>query len=119
MNLIDNPNIDRLNQILDLTSARESVITNNIANVDTPGYHTRDINFASELERAQGGLQLASFGPHVSHVGGLVERPDGNNVNVEREGLLMAQTQLQFNVGVQLLKLEFHRLATAINGGGN
>jgi len=117
MNMIDTPNMERLSQLLDLTTARHQQITSNIANVDTPGYHTRDVNFAAELQRAQNGLQLVSTGPQVTEVRGLLERPDGNNVSVEREGLLMAQTQLQFNAGVQLLKLEFHRLSTAINGG--
>ena len=117
MSMIDTPNMERLTQILDLTTARHQQITNNIANVDTPGYHTRDVNFAAELDRAQSGLQLVNSGPQTTEVRGLLERPDGNNVSVEREGLLMAQTQLQFNAGVQLLKLEFHRLASAINGG--
>ena len=117
MSMIDTPNLERLTQILDLTTARQAQIANNVANVDTPGYRTRDINFAGELDRAQNGLQLVSNGPQTTQVRGLVERPDGNNVSVEREGLLMAQTQLQFNASIQLVKLEFHRLASAINGG--
>lgn len=117
MSMIDTPNLARLTQILDVTTSRQAQITKNVANVDTPGYHTRDINFAAELERAQNGLQLVSAGPQTTEVRGLLERPDGNNVSVEREGLLMAQTQLQFNASVQLVKLEFHRLASAINGG--
>ena len=117
MSMIDTPNLERLTQILDLATARQAQISNNVANVDTPGYHTRDINFAAELDRAQSGLRLVSSGPHATQVRGLLERPDGNNVSVEREGLLMAQTQLQFNASVQLVKLEFHRLASAINGG--
>jgi len=47
----------------------------------------------------------------------LLERPDGNNVSVERESLLLAQNQLRFQVAVQFLKAEFHRLSSAINGG--
>jgi len=119
MSMIDTPNLAQLTRILDLTTARQALITNNVANVDTPGYRTRDINFSAELDRAQQGLQLVGFGPQATEVHGLLERPDGNNVSVEREGLLMAQTQLQFNTGVQLLKMEFHRLSSAINGGGS
>ena len=49
----------------------------------------------------------------------LLERPDGNNVSVERESLLMAQNQLHFQVAVAFLKAEFHRLSLAINGGSS
>ena len=50
-------------------------------------------------------------------VEGLPERPDGNNVNIDRESLLLSQTQLQYQMGVQLVKAEFHRLLTAIKEG--
>jgi flagellar basal-body rod protein FlgB len=50
-------------------------------------------------------------------VEGLPTRPDGNNVNVDRESLLLSQTQLQYQMGVQLIKSEFHRLLTAIKDG--
>jgi flagellar basal-body rod protein FlgB len=46
-----------------------------------------------------------------------MERPDGNNVSLERESLLLAQTQLQFRAGVRLLRAEFRLLLTAINEG--
>jgi len=50
-------------------------------------------------------------------VEGLPERPDGNNVNIDRESMLLGQTQLQYQMGVQLIKAEFHRLLTAIKEG--
>jgi flagellar basal body rod protein FlgB len=63
-------------------------------------------------------LQYAAFAPVARPVRGLLERPDGNNVSVEREGLLLAETQMKFNLGVQLLKDEFHSISQAINSGG-
>jgi flagellar basal-body rod protein FlgB len=50
-------------------------------------------------------------------VQGLIERPDGNNVSADREGLLLAQTQLQFRTGVQLLRSQMQRISIAINEG--
>ena len=44
----------------------------------------------------------------------MLERPDGNNVNLDREGLLLAQTQLQFTTGVALLRSELKRISMAI-----
>jgi flagellar basal-body rod protein FlgB len=51
-------------------------------------------------------------------VRGLLERPDGNNVSLERESLLLAEAQMNYNLGVQLLKDEFHTISQAINSGG-
>ncbi len=48
-----------------------------------------------------------------------MERPDGNNVNVDRESLLLAENQLHFQVAVQFLRAEFRRLSQAIHEGAN
>lgn len=110
---------------LKLAASREQLISANMANIDTPGYHTRDFDFQRELSRAisaplmqtgdgSGTVQLL---PVIRQVPGLMERPDGNNVNLDREGLLMAQTQLQYELGIALLKDKFHQTLSAINGG--
>jgi len=91
-------------------------VTSNIANVDTPGYRTQDIDFRTELERASAD-GTTNLLPVVREVPGLLARPDGNNVSMEREGLLLAETQMQFGLGVQLLRHEFQNLLTAINEG--
>jgi len=119
MNFLDDPLIGTLTRSLDLTSLRQKLVTENVANIDTPGYYARDIDFRQELERALvlGGGQTPT--PMVHEVAGGIERPDGNNVSLDRESLLMAQNQLQFQVDVQLLRSEFNRLQLAINGGNN
>jgi flagellar basal-body rod protein FlgB len=64
------------------------------------------------------GLSYAAYAPVARTVRGLIERPDGNNVSVERESLLLAETQMKFSLGVQLLKDEFKGISQAINSGG-
>jgi flagellar basal-body rod protein FlgB len=98
--------LSTLESYLKLTTSREQAISANMANVDTPGYRTLD------------GIVTAQLSPAVREVQGLMERPDGNNVNLDREGLLMAQTQLQYQIGVQLVKHQFHQILSAISGGG-
>jgi flagellar basal-body rod protein FlgB len=117
MNLVETPLMHTLSRALDLTSQRQSLVSQNIANVDTPGYKTRDIDFRQELQRALTDEQLPPPAPAAREVSGLIERPDGNNVSLDRESLLMAQNQLAFQVDVQLLRAEFNRLQQAINGG--
>ncbi|MGO9165919.1 MAG: flagellar basal body rod protein FlgB [Candidatus Sulfotelmatobacter sp.] len=132
--MIDTPMTEALSRFLDVNVARHKLIASNLANIDTPGYRTRDLDFRAELARASAGNEgesewgsltyasysyaPASYAPVARPVRGLLERPDGNNVSVERESLLMAETQMKFNLGVQLLKDEFHEISQAINSGG-
>jgi len=105
-----------LERYLNLAAQRQSMVVTNMANVDTPGYRTRDIDFRSELQRAafNDPATMTTVGQEVR---GLVERPDGNNVSLDREGMAIAETQMQYRVAVQVIRSEFHRLLTAINEG--
>jgi len=62
----------------------------------------------------ENGMQME---PVSRELQGLPERPDGNNVNIDRESLLLSQTQLQNQIGVQLVKGAFSQLLTAIKEG--
>jgi flagellar basal-body rod protein FlgB len=119
MNDVSTPMMNLLEKVLDVTSQRHKLVVANMANVDTPGYHTKDLDFRSELRRAAAsGEEEGNFLPVARPVPGLLERPDGNNVSLDREGLLLAETQLQFGLGIQLLQHEFHNLMSAIKEGG-
>jgi flagellar basal-body rod protein FlgB len=106
-----------LERFLDVTADRQKLVTTNMANIDTPGYRTQDISFRAELERLNGGEDSSMLSTVAHHVPGLLQRPDGNDVSLDRESMLMAETQLQFRVGIQFLRTEFHRLLHAINEG--
>ncbi len=124
--MIETPMTEALGRFLDVSAARHKLIATNLANIDTPGYRTRDLDFRAELARASteasslesGSPAYASFTPVVRQIRGLVERPDGNNVSVERETLLLAENQIKFSLAVQLLKGQFHGISLAINSGG-
>jgi len=110
------PILQLLEGYLGVASARHQLIVSNMANIDTPGYHTQDIDFRAELRRAMDSSQT-QLAPASHSVPGLLQRPDGNDVNLDREGLLLAETQMQYQIGVQIMKSQFHRLLTAINEG--
>ena len=120
MSWIDNPMIAHLDRFLDVATYRQMLIASNVANVDTPGYHTVDINFNQALRQAEEAQSSRGIdndlAGDVRPVQGLLERPDGNNVDVDREGLLLAQTQMQFSEASALLREEFNRLQMAIKG---
>ncbi|HTP69319.1 MAG TPA: flagellar basal body protein [Dongiaceae bacterium] len=117
MSLLSEPNLQVLERFLDLAAMRQTLVSSNLANVDTPGYHTRDMDFRGELHRAMNGIPEDGMSPFVVPVRGLLARPDGNNVNVDRESMLLAETQLQFKVATTILRAEFAEIHTAIREG--
>lgn len=110
------PMLQQLQGYLQLTNQRQQMIVSNMANVDTPGYHTQDLDFQGAMQQVvnEGNVHML---PASREVQQLPERPDGNNVNIDRESLLLSQTQLQYQMGIQLIKSEFHKLLTAIKEG--
>lgn len=106
-----------LERFLDATNDQAQVVTANIANVDTPGFKTKDLRFHDVLMSTDEDGGTAQLSPTVSRVPGLLQRPDGNNVDLDRESLLLARAQLQYQLGTQLVKSRFHQLLSAINGG--
>ena len=117
MNWLETSTMQRLEHFLDLVAFRHELISSNLANIDTPGYRTQDIDFESEMRRAEQRWEGAAVSPYVQEVKGLIERPDGNNVSLERETVALAQVQLQYRAGVELLRNEIHTLQSAINEG--
>jgi flagellar basal-body rod protein FlgB len=110
---------DALGQYLDLTSRQIQLTASNMANVDTPGFKTQGFDFeqefARQLNNSAGVAGLEGAQVAAQDVDGLVARPDGNNVSMDREGLQLAKSQLQFKLGVQLLKQEFSNVMSAIH----
>lgn len=97
---------------MDLLSARQKLVASNIANSDTPGFKTRDIDFQSEFQGA-----IDSHNPRVEDVTGLKTKNDGNNVSIDREARLLAENALRFNLAAQLLKNQVRDIRSAIQEG--
>lgn len=112
------PIFSQLERYLSVTNKRETVIAANMANIDTPGYHTQDVSFQQALTASAATSGSGDVKVAVKPVKGLLERPDGNNVDMDRESMLLAESQLSYGMGTQLLKSRFHQLLTAINEGG-
>jgi flagellar basal-body rod protein FlgB len=105
---------------LDLMSTRQSVITSNVGNVDTPGFKASEIDFQGQLREALGSksqlkLQATNekhFGPKSSNISSLTADPfeeddaaksNGNNVDVDKEMAKMAENQIFYNAVIQLM----------------
>jgi flagellar basal-body rod protein FlgB len=117
MSLIDTSYVPFLEKYLDVAAFRQTMISANLANIDTPGYQSVDVAFQSELQWASMNNFEQPVRPLVRHVQGLIARPDGNNVSLDREGMLLSETQLQYKTATEFLRAEFRRLLGAINDG--
>jgi flagellar basal-body rod protein FlgB len=114
---ITTPLADQLTSYMDLAAAQLKATATNMANIDTPGFHTVGFDFEAEMQRALSGEGASgtSAAPQLQEVDGLLARPDGNNVSMDREGLAMAEAQLKFRTGVELAKREYARVLDAIH----
>ena len=110
-------NTDVLSKALDASSLKGEAITNNIANVDTPGYRRKDVVFESYLQQAidsHGKIKhdsLSRVFPKVIEVNtNLDYRIDGNNVDIDTEMGYLAQNQIKYNTLISQVNYNFNRL---------
>ena len=106
------PISNRLEQYMDLLSARQKLVASNIANIDTPGYKTRDIDFQFEFMS-----MLKGGSPNTVEVPGLVVKNDGNNVSLDREARLLSENALRFTLASNLVHGHLQAIRTAIQEG--
>lgn len=119
--------IDRVAQslevYLDLLSTRQKLVASNIANLDTPGYRTRDVDFQNELSsalartRSGQSVGIRSVPPAATEVEGLALNNDGNNVNLDREARMLAENAMRFELGSALLASRYRTIRLAIKEG--
>jgi flagellar basal-body rod protein FlgB len=115
--------INVLQKAADASWLRNEAISNNIANVDTPGYKRQDVDFESVLERELGLNRYQTMDEKVGGVNtrrlsvgtytdaaGFSYRTDGNNVDIETENVYLAQNQLKYNGLINSISQEFQNL---------
>jgi flagellar basal-body rod protein FlgB len=108
---------DQLTRYLDLATSEAKLTAANMANIDTPGYRAVGMDFEAEMREALEDVDQGSAPRkvNVKAVDGLIARPDGNNVSMDRESLNLAEAQLKFKTGVALLRQEYQRILDAIH----
>jgi len=112
-----------MEKALDGAWTRNEAISQNIANVDTPGYKRKTVAFEDLIKNAMDGS--ATSNSSVDNVeiqvnednSTLSTRQDGNNVDIESEMVSMAKNTIQYNTLVQSLSSSYKRLASVISGG--
>lgn len=114
--MLNDVSIDALTAALHGLSQRQDAISNNIANVNTPYYTAERVDFEDALRQAIGdGAAPATATPTISSstdAAGL----NGNNVDLNAETVLSAQTQMAYDLAVRATGDRFTLLRTAIRG---
>lgn len=96
-------------------SLRQTLLTDNLANVNTPGYQRRDVDFHAALRAAEAAGAPAdqlAFQPHVDAT--RTVRADGSGVDADQESAALAENSLEYEALVQVAGARNAILQTAI-----
>ena len=124
-------NLDILNRTMDVALLRRDVVSDNIANADTPNFKRSTVNFESQLKRAldtekvQPFPNLMSDPRHIPFYRTVdyrnvkprrvwdyltTSKNNGNNVDIEQESMSLLQNQLMYQTLTTLVASEFNRV---------
>ena len=124
-----------LEKSLDASSLRNEAISQNISNVDTPGYKRKTVSFEEQLKSALNTSSVSGFRTHVKHIPTgnknvsdidikitqdgkqLDMRLDGNNVDIDSEMAQLAKNTIKYDVLAQKISGDFRKIKSVINEG--
>lgn len=115
--------VNVLDKAADAAWLRNDAISNNLSNVDTPGYKRQDVDFQSQLAKALGNSRYTSMDSKVANLktnrlaplcytdyASFSYRLDGNNVDVDTEGVYLAKNQVTYQGLNMCISQEFKNL---------
>lgn len=126
VSILNNNSFGVMQKSLDASWLRQQVIADNIANIDTPGYKSKYVEFENLLQQ-----ELAGFSGNIDQLNAALDLPapqvlvnsqtsirqDGNNVDIDGENIELVRTQLQYEYMTRKISDEFSRLRYAISEG--
>ncbi|AZB42934.1 flagellar basal body rod protein FlgB [Bacillus sp. FJAT-42376] len=121
--------ISSLETALKTSNIQQKVISNNIANADTPGFKAKQVSFHHVLQGEMEAIKAArtdarhfeftnssDAGPAISSKNSSYH-PNGNSVDIDQEMSDLAKNQIQYNALVDRLNGKFKSLQTVLTGG--
>jgi len=132
LDMFESKTLNAMENYMGRLSERQQIVASNLANIDTPGYKTKDITFHATMEELlvapntgrlratrerhldgeSGGMMNRVFEPQ-----GLLERADKNNVDIDREMMKISETSFGYSMITQMVRGKYHKLTTSINEG--
>lgn len=111
MNLFDS-SITQLQRAMDLRIDNQRVIASNLANVDTPGYKARHMDFEASMTRALNDIENPTVIEESTEAGLTL---DGNNVDMDRELSDMSKNKTMYSLTAQILSAKFRQLGNVFD----
>ncbi|AYF39750.1 flagellar basal body rod protein FlgB [Ethanoligenens harbinense] len=114
--------MDAGTKAIDALWQRSNVISDNVANADTPGYQQKSVSFEDQLSQAisDGSLsagELDSVSPQVQVESGTISSSDSNGVDMETQMVELMRNQLQYSYLTRGVSDQLSMLKTAASGG--
>ncbi|MCM3107247.1 flagellar basal body rod protein FlgB [Bacillus velezensis] len=121
--------IQNLENALGRADIKQKVLTNNIANIDTPNYKAKKVSFRNLLDQETSNLEAVKTDyRHVDFTGSgddysIVSSNDtsyqqnGNNVDIDKEMTDLAENQINYQALVERMSGKFNSLKTVLTGG--
>ncbi len=116
---LSDKNVVLLSKLLDLTTSKNKVIANNIANVNTPGYKKSDVSFEKELLKAVESKNINKIKDLQESIflsKDISTKKDGNNVDLDQELVKFYQMSDRHNIYLEILSKKFNGMIAAIQG---
>jgi flagellar basal-body rod protein FlgB len=106
-----------LEKALNVRAFYHKVLAGNIANIETPGYKEKDIDFRAELDKSLDSTTSGTSNVHVIEKADMSASMDGNSVVMEDQIMKLTENTMMFNSFVQLINKKFSMMRYVINGG--
>jgi len=132
IDFFNDPTLEAAGAYMSRLSQRQQIVASNLANIDTPGYKTKDISFHATMEellsesssdlRTSRAEHIGSQAPaapqaQVFEVQGNAVRADQNNVDIDKEMLKLSETAFGYSLMSQIVRGKLRTIASSINEG--
>lgn len=135
MNILNDTGFNRLRSAIDASNTRQQVISNNVANADTPYFKRSEVSFENLLQSEMNGVSsIQGRMTHSRHIpiGSAGSIPTAritsdnstamnnnkNNVDIDREMTSLAENQLRYNTYIEEVNHQIKMMRTALGGNG-
>jgi len=132
LDFFQNDTINAMEAYMTRLSQRQQIVASNLANIDTPGFKTKDMSFHATMQEllSDNSINLRTERPEhnpgmmptfqqaqVFEVQGLSSREDQNNVDLDREMLKLGETSFGYSMITQMVRGKFRTIASSIKEG--
>jgi flagellar basal-body rod protein FlgB len=131
LDVFQNQTLGAMEAYMTRLSQRQQIVASNLANIDTPGYKTKDISFHATMQELIAENNVSPQTSRPEHKGmidvfpqaqpfevqGIPSGADQNNVDLDREMLKLSETSFAYSLITQMVRSKFGMIATSINEG--